>query len=712
MRELGQRRGLMIARIFFYAAAPFALFMIYWSSLEKETQLLELRRQVVDLNNELSSLINNWQFQNLHQKQLKEVKSAPLTSSKDVISLFQPDPFYESTLPKLINQHFRIAGRRVQPFLTKPDNFHPLNNNAQISQLWDLCMRSMGRTHVGFYDRLAPSLATQIELRPRAQYAKDHSIQTLEKTGEFWVFLRQDLFWDRVNISMFPDGFKLHDHFLQKQPVTAWDVKFYYDAIMNPHVEQGGAIAQREFFQDIESLDVIDDYTLRVRWKLKTVPGNSQEKAMIYAAKFRVAGLRPLPRFVYQYYPDGSKIVEDDSHPDTYRTNSVWAQVFMDHWAQNVIIGCGDWILSAKTSNEMLFKRNTFAPDPYGALNEELDFRIRESPDGMWQDFKDNITDLCPLGATQQPEKERFLTSETYKKQQVLPGNTIHELRYVSRAFTFIGWNLKHPLFQQKRVRQALTMAIDREGIIRQILSGQGVVTTGPFHIASPSYDKTIQAYPYDPIHAAQILEELGWKDTDRDGIRENVIESQKVIFSFHLTYFVKNPIGKMICETVAESLRKVGIQCILNGLDIADFSKSMDEKSFDAFFMGWLLGPPPESIRQLWHSSSATSYGSSNCVGFQNPRSDEIIELLDYTYDNPARISLYHEMHRILHDEQPYTFMYCPISVLLHRDRLKNVFLPIERQDLIPGAQSAEPQMRLFYIDPQEAMHRSEVTL
>lgn len=696
--DLSKKKWLIVLKSCYYTLTPLILTLIYWSSLVKEEQSIQTHIKIIQIENRLNEIANTQQFNAFHQTSSEETVAATNPNVHPrVIKLLCPDPFYRNTLPGLLGYDFKINGSRREPFMIHPENMHPMTNTAEISALWDLCMRSMGRTHVGFYNRLAPSLALQIEIRPR----KDYPNGDLEKTGEFWVFLRKDLYWDPLNQSLLPSHLKVSDFFLKKHSVTAWDVKFYYDAVMNPYVQMPGAIAERELFQDIEHFEVIDDYTYVVRWKLKPT-GNGQEKAMSYNSHLLVAGLRPLARFIYQYYPDGTKIVEDDSDANIYQHHSVWAQVFIDHWAQHLMVGCGDWQMMTKTDHEIIFKRNTLAPDPYGALNEGLEFSIKDSREAVWQDFKDNRIDYCKIPVNQLIEKDRFMASQLYQDQLKEPGNVIHHLRYASFAFSYIGWNLRDPRFENKIVRRALTQAIDKEAIIRQILSGGAVLTTGPFHIQSPSYNKEVKPYPYDPVQASLLLDKMGWIDNDRDGIREKIINGEKVVFSFRLSYFVKNPISKMVCESISDQLRRIGIQCHIHGMDIIDISKAMDEKNFDALFMTWQVGTPPEATRQLWHSSSAFSQGSSNFISYQNPEIDSIIERLEYCYDPQERLNLYHAMHKTLHEDQPYTFMYCPTTVMVFRDRLKNMFLPVERQDIIPGAETVEPQPRLFYIDPQ----------
>ena len=136
-----------------------------------------------------------------------------------------------------------------------------------------------------------------------------------------------------------------------------------------------------------------------------------------------------------------------------------------------------------------------------------------------------------------------------------------------------------------------------------------------------------------------------------------------------------------------------------LKGVDIADLSQAIEGRSFDALFLAWALGTPPEEPRQLWHSEGAKQPGSSNYIGFANKEIDEIIEKLTFEDDPIKRKELYHRFHAIIHDEQPYTFLYAPKTAMLYREYLQNVFIPADRQDLIPGADIEEPISSIFWI-------------
>jgi peptide/nickel transport system substrate-binding protein len=288
-------------------------------------------------------------------------------------------------------------------------------------------------------------------------------------------------------------------------------------------------------------------------------------------------------------------------------------------------------------------------------------------------------------------ELQQYQDSDEYKKQKS-EGRFIEQLEVLQRRYTYIGWNEKRMLFSEKKVRQALTMAIDRVRLIRENLNGQGVEINGPFFYGSSEYDKALPNYPYDPEQAKLILEQEGWYDAEGTGLLYKEINGVKVPFSFSLDYFVKDPIAKMNCDLVAQCLKKIGIDCHLNGMDVADISSAFEEKNFDALYLAWNLGAPPDDPRQLWHSEGALVKGSSNMIGFQNALVDGYIDELQFEKDPKARALLYHKIDEVMYDEQPYTFLFTPKSTLLWWNWIQNVFIPKTRQDLVPGADVEQP--------------------
>ena len=711
--------GLYIFR-FILGLGLFAfMLMLYWSSvlLEQDVQILrsdmdQLKNEMLDLRTDtvkirddvLKAILENeknWENILLSLSTRKAETQVNASQKKPGINngsqldsefpnLLKEDPFYEVTLPKMLGKDFKIRGTFHNATVGKPDNLHPFSNWSQVADWQGLCTVGVSKQEFGKYETMSPDMAIKLEQR------------TIKGTDipEFWVHLRDNVFWQPLRQDFFSENIHLAPHFLRKHQVTAHDFKFYYDAMMNPFVEVAGAVALRTMLSDIKEIEVIDNLTFVVRWKTEDVkqPDGKIIPKVKYVAKLLTGGLRPLASFVYKYFSDGTKIINEDSAPDTYRKNSVWAQNFSEHWAKNIIVSCGAWTFDGMTDRQINFKRNPDYYFPYAALAEGIEIVFRDSPDAIWQDFEADKIDSYSLQPDQLLEMENFLHSKPYEEQSA-KGYGIKRLDYLNRSYTYIGWNEAKPYFQSKKVRQALTMAVDRQRIIQKNLNGLGVEITGPFYRYSPDYDPSISPWPYEPQSAKRLLEEEGWYDSTGTGVIDKVIDGKHVPFQFTLVYFVKNPTTKAICEYISTTLKEIGILCSLNGMDIADLSAAFDDKSFDAICLGWTLGSPPEDPKQLWYSTEAKLKGSSNAIGFSNKDADKIIDKLQYEYDPQKRIELYHSFDKIVHEEAPYIFLYSPKIAMVYRDYLQNVFIPANRQDLVPGANVAEPDASIFWI-------------
>jgi len=180
--------------------------------------------------------------------------------------------------------------------------------------------------------------------------------------------------------------------------------------------------------------------------------------------------------------------------------------------------------------------------------------------------------------------------------------------------------------------------------------------------------------------------------------VLEKEIDGKKVIFSFKLIYANRGPVGKATVEAIVTQLKKVGIRAELVGLELTDLNERMNQKDFDAIYLGWVNGSPPEDPRQIWGSSGVNEVGSANYVAFANAEADKIIDDLDYESDKAKRIELYHRFDDILYDEQPYTFLFSLYQNLLYREYIGNVFIPKDRQDLVPGANIDQPVGSIFF--------------
>jgi ABC-type transport system substrate-binding protein len=227
-----------------------------------------------------------------------------------------------------------------------------------------------------------------------------------------------------------------------------------------------------------------------------------------------------------------------------------------------------------------------------------------------------------------------------------------------------------------------MTHALNRKGIIENILHGLGELQTGPFYYKHPANNPKVKPYKFDLDKARSLLNEAGWTDKDGDGTREKKIDGETREFKFTLLAY-KKPTVRSYLKIYRQDLRKIGVQMRPSPVDWPTMQKKMNQKEFDAYTGGWALAWGIDPF-QIWHSSQADIPKGSNRVGFRNDRADEIIEKLRKTFDKDKRIELLREFHMIVHEKQPYTFFYAPKAVYAWQSELQNVeFQKIRPQNL-----------------------------
>ncbi len=403
------------------------------------------------------------------------------------------------------------------------------------------------------------------------------------------------------------------------KPFTAKDVKFSYDKIMDPKVD---AAPLRNYYRDIKKVEVLDPYTVRFTYS----------QPYFRALEF-CGGLPIVPAHVF-----GN---ED----------------FNRHPFGRAPIGTGPYkFVKWDTGKEIVLRRNEnyWGKKPY--INKIV-YKIITDNTVAFQVLKQGGLDLMSLRPIQWVKQTR---SKRFKKR-------FKKLKYFLPSYNYIGWNMRRVYFKDRRVRRALTMLVDRQGILKDILYNLGVVVTGPFYINSPAYDKSIKPYPYDPQRAEQLLAEAGWIDHDGDGIRDK--DGTKFAFEFLISAGSK--FAEQLSTILKESLKRHGIVMTIRRLEWAVFIQQIDDRQFDACTLGWSMGWESDPY-QIWHSSQAKK--GSNFVGFVNKEADEIIEKARREFDAKKRNELYHRFHRIIHEEQPYTFLFTMNALVAVDRRFQNV--------------------------------------
>jgi peptide/nickel transport system substrate-binding protein len=245
----------------------------------------------------------------------------------------------------------------------------------------------------------------------------------------------------------------------------------------------------------------------------------------------------------------------------------------------------------------------------------------------------------------------------------------IKKYLYLAHSYTYIGYNLKDPVFSDRRVRQALSYAINKEEIIDAVLLGLGEPCTGPFLKGTPYYDDSVPGYEYDPGKARRLLKEAGWADIDGDGVLERKGKEFRVI----LVTNQGNQVREDIATVVQSQWADLGIKTEINVVAWAAFlDQFVNKKNFQAVILGWTIPIDPD-IYTVWHSDSMRP-GGLNFISYSNPRVDELIKLGREEFDPAIRKEIYNKIQRQLSEDAPYTFLFFPYATPAIERRFKGI--------------------------------------
>lgn len=425
--------------------------------------------------------------------------------------------------------------------------------------------------------------------------------------------------------------FTLRDdiHFSDGVPITADDVIFTYQTIINPKID---ALNLASFYVDVAKLERIDDKTVKFYMKRPYF-------LALEISSFWNVGI--YPKHIYDF-KTGEEFNKRVSNP----------------------IGSGPYIFEKwDVGDKIVFRRNeNYWDSSHKPKIKKVIYKFITNDKARLQAIRSGDVDIMI------PAPEQFaelVKDENFKKN-------FRCLAYWNPGspFFYLGWNEDTPFFADRRVRLAMTEMLDRKALIKHLLKGSGQEITGPFFILSKENNPNIQPWPYDPNKAAQLLDEAGWKDNDGDGIRDK----NGVPFRFKFSYAADNGLYQNISNVLKDSAAKVGIDVIPDPMEWSILMTRLPDRKFEAMIMGW-GGAIVDDHYQIFHSSQIGNRGS-NYVGFRNAEADRLMEQIRRTMDEEKRIELSHKLHNILHYEQPYTFLFARPTYRIVAPRFENVIV------------------------------------
>jgi peptide/nickel transport system substrate-binding protein len=286
-------------------------------------------------------------------------------------------------------------------------------------------------------------------------------------------------------------------------------------------------------------------------------------------------------------------------------------------------------------------------------------YRIIPDNSTMFMELKAGGIDfmgLSPIQYSRETDKTDFRAS-------------FNKYRYPASAFTYLGYNLQNPLFSDKRVRQALSSAINKDEIVHGVLLGLGQVAHGPYKPGTWAFNPNIRDFEYNPARAAALLAEAGWRQKNNDGI---LVKDGKP-FKFTILTNQGNDERLKTAIIVQHRLRSIGVDVKIQVREWAAFlSQYIDKRKFDAVILGWTISPDPD-LFDIFHSSK-TGPKELNFVGYKNPEVDHLLVAGRTTFDQEERKRCYFRMQDILAEDQPYTFLYVPDALPVVSVRFRGI--------------------------------------
>ena len=399
------------------------------------------------------------------------------------------------------------------------------------------------------------------------------------------------------------------------RPVGAHDVKFTYDAIMDPR----NLSPRVSDYEPVKAVQVIDPHTVRIVYK------------RLYSPAVGTWTIGLLPEHLLGAEALRREAVLAGADP---------AEFGLRQSAFNRRpVGCGPFVFREWKSDQYI-ELERFARYWEGAPNYRR-YVYRIVPDLLTQEMEFYAGTIDTYAV--QPHQVARLEGDP--RFQSFSGT--------SYSYSYIAYNLRRPPFDDPRVRRALGLAINVEDIIRYVLYDQGERTTGPFLQQTEYYDRSIAPLPYDPAGALRLLAEAGWQ---RNG--EGFLERDGQRLRFTLITNSGNDTRKSILAIAQDAWRRIGIDVRTDLVEWSVFIKERVNKlDFDALVLGWSMGVDPD-LYQIWHSSQSGPH-QLNFIGYRNPEADELIVRIRREYDFRRQVELCHRLHAIIARDQPYTFLY-----------------------------------------------------
>ena len=241
---------------------------------------------------------------------------------------------------------------------------------------------------------------------------------------------------------------------------------------------------------------------------------------------------------------------------------------------------------------------------------------------------------------------------------------------YNALSYSFFGYNVRNPLLADKRVRKAITHAVNRQEMLDSFFNGQGTIISGPFAPGSWAYNLDVQPLPFDPEKARALLQEAGFS-RGPDGFMQK--DGKRLALSLKIPIQKESEAVKRVVLAFKSYLKNIGADINVEFKELQAWNEDVFfEHDFDIIFAMWVFDDSAD-ISSLFHSGEIGAW-KYNFGGYSNPEVDGLINESKLTLDHEKRRTINRKLHAILAEENPYTFLWTLTNYAAYHKKVRRV--------------------------------------
>lgn len=395
--------------------------------------------------------------------------------------------------------------------------------------------------------------------------------------------------------------FKLRRHvkWHDGEPFSAEDVVFTYELIHSPKV----VTPYTSTFRMVESVKAVDEYTVEVKYKKP------------YFKALETWMMQIVPKHILEH--------EENVMGSSFNKNP---------------IGTGPYTLSKlefSKNIELTAFDDYFEHKPY---IDKISFHVIADPTTRFLMLRSKQIDI---GALEPMQLERQVDKAFFEHYR--------QIEQISHSYTYLGFNLRKPKFQDARVRKALSLAIDRQSLVDILFLGHGQVCRGPFLPGGMAFNEEVKAPTPDLQRAQTLLAEAGYSS-------EHPLE-------FEIATSNSSEVRPYAAQIIQHQLAKIGVKVKLRVMEWQAFlNMVVFPRKFDTVLLGWSLSLSPDPYL-VWHSDNDKP-GAFNFIGYKNDKVDKRIKEAEGIVDREALAKVQRQIFKEVVEDNAYLFLYIPNSI------------------------------------------------